>query len=192
MRQRLLSAAVFFALSSFAAIGLSLSPPATETALAACTGDPSSLPISMLRSIGNNRSAYNQISNETKVPWELLAAIHYRETNFSRTNPSNGQGIFQFVNGDGGPYPAGPVSEAEFKRQLRFMANRLQDDYVFRSNLNYPKRHLRAVNEENFRIKDVLFSYNGRASVYAQQAAQYGFNSRTPTIRRLAVRDESF
>src|SRR5688500_9451805 len=57
--------------------------------------------------VNNNRSFYDQVMNETGVPWEMLAAIHYRETNFSHTNPSNGQGIFQFVNGDGGPYPAG-------------------------------------------------------------------------------------
>lgn len=127
--------------------------------------------------VNNNRSFYDQVMNETGVPWEMLAAIHYRETNFSHTNPSNGQGIFQFVNGDGGPYPAGPVSDGEFVRQLRFMANRLQSDYVWRGSVPRERRQLQA-NEQNITIvKDTLYSYNGRASAYANQASQYGYSS---------------
>jgi uncharacterized protein YjdB len=107
----------------------------------------------------------------------MLAAIHYRETNFSHTNPSNGQGIFQFVNGEGGPYPAGAVSDKEFIRQLTFMAKKIQSDYVYRGSLNYTHRALKANEPDSFRVQDTLFSYNGRATVYAKQAATYGFSS---------------
>jgi len=129
--------------------------------------------------VAANKHFYIQAMNETGVPWEMLAAIHYRETNFSHTNPSNGQGIFQFVNGDGGPYPAGPVSDDNFYKQLKFMANKLQSDYVWRGSVPRERRQL-IPNEQNMAIvKDTLFSYNGRASAYANQAASYGYNSTT-------------
>lgn len=133
----------------------------------------------VVNGVNANKGFYVQVMNETGVPWEMLAAIHYRETNFSHTNPNNGQGIFQFVNGDGGPYPPGPVSDPEFVRQLRFMANRVQDDYVNRGSVPRERRRLVA-NEQNIVIvKDTLFSYNGRASAYANQATHFGYNSTT-------------
>lgn len=141
------------------------------------------LPSWLISGVERNKSAYINASNATNVPWEMLAAIHYRETNFSRVNPANGQGIFQFVNKEGGPYPYnGPsseVSEQEFTRQLQFMANKIQNDYVYRGSLNYTKRPLAKNETEIYRIKDTLFSYNGRSSQYAQQASTYGFNSTT-------------
>lgn len=129
--------------------------------------------------VNRNKSFYIQVMNETGVPWEMLAAIHYRETNFSHTNPSNGQGIFQFVNGNGGPYPAGGVSDGEFVRQLRFMANSVQNDYVNRGSAPRERRKL-VPNEPNTAIvKDTLFSYNGRSGLYAQQAQHFGYNATT-------------
>ncbi|HEX8762454.1 MAG TPA: hypothetical protein VF733_01725 [Candidatus Saccharimonadales bacterium] len=134
---------------------------------------------SIMDKVNFNKSAYIQAMNETGVPWEMLAAIHYRETNFSRSNPSNGQGIFQFTNGAGGPYPAGPVSDAEFYRQLVFMANRIQDDYVWRGSLQRERRRLQPNEQNVVLVKDTLFSYNGRATVYANQATHFGYNSST-------------
>lgn len=129
--------------------------------------------------VNNNKEFYTRVMNETGVPWEMLAAIHYRETNFSHSNPSNGQGIFQFVNGEGGPYPAGAVSNNEFVRQLKFMATKIQTDYVSRGSTPRERRQLVA-NEQNVAIvKDTLFSYNGRASAYANQASHFGYNSTT-------------
>ncbi len=126
--------------------------------------------------VNNNKNFYTQVMNETGVPWEMLAAIHYRETNFSHTNPSNGQGIFQFVNGAGGPYPAGPVSDEEFVRQLRFMATRVQEDYVNRGSVARERRRLLPQEANITIVKDALFSYNGRASLYAEQASHFGFD----------------
>lgn len=130
--------------------------------------------------INRNKADYVAVSNETKVPWELLAAIHYRESGFARSNPDNGGGrsfgIFQFTPPPEN-YKIGPVSDAEFRRQLTYMANRVQDDYVNRSGLPYENRKLIQDEPDAYRVKDLLFSYNGRAAVYAQQAATYGFNS---------------
>ncbi len=127
--------------------------------------------------VNNNKAFYMQAMNETNVPWEMLAAIHYRETNFSHTNPSNGQGIFQFVNGEGGPYPAGPVNDAEFYRQLKFMAQKIQNDYVNRGSVARERRKLQPYETNMALVKDTLFSYNGRAAVYADQAGHFGFNT---------------
>lgn len=154
----------------------------TVTALN-CSQINDPLPSWLNSGVSRNKDAYVSVSNATNVPWEMLAAIHYRETNFSRVNPANGQGIFQFVNKEGGPYPYnGPsheVSEQEFRRQLQFMAQKIQSDYVYRGSLNYTKRPLVKNETEIYRVKDTLFSYNGRSSQYAQQAATYGFNSST-------------
>ena len=48
-----------------------------------------------IKQINNNIKDYRAVADEFNVPWELLAAIHYRETNFSQDNPANEQGPFQ-------------------------------------------------------------------------------------------------
>ncbi|HSX00436.1 MAG TPA: hypothetical protein VLH38_05360 [Patescibacteria group bacterium] len=137
----------------------------------------------VITGVNANKSFYVHAMEETGVPWEMLAAIHYRETNFSHSNPSNGQGIFQFANGAGGPYPAGAVSDDEFYRQLKFMATKIQTDYVYRNSpnpaSNIPSRHLMPGEQDINFIKNTLYSYNGRSSEYAQRAAQYGYNPGT-------------
>lgn len=125
--------------------------------------------------VARNKDAYIQVMNETGVPWEFLAAIHYRESSFSRSNPSNGYGIFQFTPPPES-YPPGPVTDEEFIRQLRYMANRVQDDYVWRGSVPRERRRLQPNEQNTVIVKDTLFSYNGRASVYADQAAHFGYN----------------
>lgn len=142
-----------------------------------CSDVYTPLSSSITNSVNANKADYVSVMNSTGVPWEMLAAIHYRETSFSRTNPSNGQGIFQFAGGEGGPYPAGPVSDAEFRRQLKFMANKLQSDYVWRGSISRERRTLKPNEQDTVLVKDTLFSYNGRATVYANQAAKYGYSS---------------
>ena len=154
--------------------------PSSPVSAATTCGDVSApLPAWITSAVNANRPFYESAMYTTGVPWQMLAAIHYRETNFSHTNPNNGQGIFQFVNGEGGPYPPGPVSDPEFQRQLNFMASKIQNDYVYRGSLNYQHRALTANEPDAFRIQDTLFSYNGRSSQYAQQAALYRFNPST-------------
>lgn len=152
-------------------------PPHTAAASNDCSDVFTPLSSFVTNGVAANQWAYTRAMNETGVPWEMLAAIHYRETNFSHTNPSNGQGIFQFVNAEGGPYPAGPVNDNEFYRQLKFMAEKLQNDYVWRGSIPRERRKLQPNETNTTLVKDTLFSYNGRAGVYAQQAATYGFRS---------------
>lgn len=144
-----------------------------------CSDVYAPLPSWITNAVSTNLGFYQAASNASGVPWELLAAIHYRETNFSHTNPSNGQGIFQFSDGSGGPYPAGPVSDSNFQQQLNYLASRIQSDYVFRGSLSYNHRALTQNESDDFRVQDTLYSYNGRSSQYAQQGVQYGFNQTT-------------
>src|SRR5215213_2312725 len=153
--------------------------PATPLSAGSCDNVTAPLSNFITSNVATNRDFYQQASLQTGVPWEMLAGIHYRETNFSHTNPGNGQGIFQFAGGEGGPYPPGPVSDGEFQRQLNFMAAKIQNDYVFRGNLTYSHRPLHPDEQEMFRIQDTLYSYNGRSSQYAQQAANYGYDPTT-------------
>ena len=125
--------------------------------------------------ISANQSVYEEAANEADIPWQLIAVIHLRESGLGRSNPSNGQGIYQFVNKNGGPYPTGAVDDAEFLRQTKLAAQFIKGKAS--SNLTQNRSLTKSASADT--IKDTLFSYNGRASVYAEQAARVGFDSAT-------------
>lgn len=122
-----------------------------------------------MKKVKENQPIYEKASQEVKIPWQLIAVIHLRESGLSRTNPGNGQGIYQFVAGNGGPYPPGSVNDAEFLRQTIFAAK------FIRGKAGAKKEKLAAGDPDA--IKDTLFSYNGRAAVYTRQAKQLGFDN---------------
>jgi lysozyme family protein len=123
-----------------------------------------------LAKIKANQPIYEQAATAAKIPWQLIAVIHLRESGLSRTNPGNGQGIFQNSGGEGGPYPSGPVSDAEFLRQATFAANRIRTNYA-----GDQASKLAAGDPEA--VKYTLFGYNGRAAVYTKQALALGFTN---------------
>lgn len=129
-----------------------------------------------LTSIEQNRPVYEAAAQEANIPWAMIATVHLKETRLSRSNPANGQGIYQFVNANGGPYPAGPVTDAEFERQTLLAANFLRSKLS--ANLE-GNRELTKDGGTPETIKDTFFSYNGRARVYAEQAESLGFNKET-------------
>lgn len=122
-----------------------------------------------MKKIQENQPVYEKAAQETKVPWQLLAVIHLRETGLNRNNPGNGQGIYQNARGDGGPYPPGPVNEAEFLRQTIYAGNKLR-------NMSGSKKDQLATGDPEA-VKDVFFSYNGRAAAYTRQAKALGFEN---------------
>lgn len=126
--------------------------------------------------IERNRPVYEAAAQQANIPWAMIATVHLKETRLSRSNPGNGQGIYQFVNANGGPYPAGPVTDAEFERQTLLAANFLRGKLAANLESN---RELSASGGSPDTIKDTFFSYNGRARVYAEQAAALGFNPET-------------
>ena len=124
---------------------------------------------------------YQRVGTEKNVPWQMLAAIHYRETTYGTRNPSNGQGIFQFYSlvQQGERFPPGPVTDQEFERQLGLLANLLKSQYSGTPIVDLRSKSLSATDNDPRKVKDVFFSYNGRASVYADQAKRLGFNPAT-------------
>jgi hypothetical protein len=125
------------------------------------------------------KADYQKAGKDNDVPWELLAAIHYRESGYSDSNPSNGQGLFQFyAERNSGNYPTGPVSRENFLSQLNKLAQSLKGDYS-NGEPSLKSVSLRYSGSDPKKVKDVAFSYNGRASVYIQQAKSLGFNPDT-------------
>lgn len=129
-----------------------------------------------------NKSVYQAAEKQTGVPWELIAAVHYRETNNVVYNPGNGQGIYQLysLNQTQGLYfePKSTLSKEEFLRQTILAANFLQSK-AENSGLAtsiITARKLRADETDLNLIKNALLSYNGRAYAYADQAERLGFN----------------
>ena len=129
-----------------------------------------------LSAIKQNQPVYEQAAKQVGIPWQMLAVVHLREHGLQVDNPGNGQGIYQFFDRHGGPYPTGPVSQAEFLRQTILAAQFLQGKAVA---VNGAGHKSLAVNSDAETVKDTFFSYNGRASAYAQQAAKLGFNATT-------------
>jgi hypothetical protein len=118
-----------------------------------------------LSALKANQPFYEAAAGEAGIPWQVMAVIHYRETRFQRKNPSNGQGVYQHLTGDGGPYPEGAVDDAEFQRQTTFTAKKIKNSYSAGKDLSVPEN-----------VKYTFFRYNGRAQVYVEQALNLGFS----------------
>lgn len=125
----------------------------------------STLPSDILDRINQLMPEYSQAATETHVPWQLIAGIHYRETSLSTTSSN----IFQ-ITGYKGP--------ADFLSQAIAAGNFLQKKSVL-ANLPEHRDPLQETGNDPEQIKDTMFSYNGRANAYAQQAADLGFDSTT-------------
>ena len=123
-----------------------------------------------LAKIKQNQPIYEQAAAAAKIPWQLLAVIHLRESGLSRSNPGNGQGIYQNAGKEGGPYPPGEVSDAEFLRQSTFAANKLRTDYA-------GDQADKLATGDPEAVKYTLFGYNGRAAAYTKQALALGFTN---------------
>lgn len=159
---------------------------ASPAAAASCGGIYDPLPSIITSKVNRNKAIYQQVAMERGVPWEILAAIHYRETNNSRVNPGNNQGIYQLysIYNTNSAYQAlarssngNEVSEANFLEQTRFAADFIQGKAQSSGTSLVSPRRL-TTNETSINlIKNTLYSYNGRASAYANQAASYGYNA---------------
>lgn len=125
-----------------------------------------------LQKIKENQPFYESSAKKSDIPWQMLAVIHMREHGLQRDNPSNGQGIYQFADQHGGPYPTGPVSDSEFQRQTDLAAQ-------FIKGTVRGSKSLSADNPDLNVVKDTFWGYNGRAGVYATQAAALGFDKAT-------------
>lgn len=131
------------------------------------------LPTDIQTKIKQLQPTYEAAAKQVDIPWQILAGIHYREAGL-RTDAD-----LQAGNPFGGPYNQSSTSYAKYgypknlEESLVIAGKVLQDD-AQQSGLFKKKLSATAVDTEA--IKDALFTYNGRASVYAQQAATLGFD----------------
>jgi hypothetical protein len=126
-----------------------------------------------LTAIAQYKSIYEQAANQANIPWQMLAAIHYREDSLKLVNPGDGNGVYQITSTS---YPAGPIDDQQFLAEsiqaAAFVRSILTDNYSADQTLTT------SATDSNT-IKDTFFSYNGRAQAYVNQAAQNGFDPNT-------------
>lgn len=121
-----------------------------------------------LEQVKNNLPVYLEAQHQTGVPWEILAAVHQREHGLAVSNPANGQGVYQLFSADE-RFAPGDISHDEFLRQTILAAKFIQA----KAQGGVVKGSLTLDNPD--KVKDVLFSYNGRAAAYVRQASDLGF-----------------
>jgi hypothetical protein len=122
------------------------------------------LSAAQLAAVAANESTYQQAATQVGIPWELLAAIHYRETDLSLINPSdNSNGLYQIVSKS---YPAGQVTQATFLQESIDAAQFLKSETPNLSTM-----------ADAATIKQAIFSYNGAAQAYVAQAVSLGYPS---------------
>jgi len=119
-----------------------------------------------LAAIEENRAIYEEAGSAYGVPWQVLATIHSMESGLTRTNPSNGQGLYQLYSytsggSNGNAFTPGPVSEDEFRRQTEIAA-RVVSGMV--GDLN-----------DTDNIKRLFFKFNGASEKYIQKAMALGY-----------------
>ena len=125
-----------------------------------------------LQAIVANQPFYERAADEYGFPWQVLAAIHYREHRLRRDNPGNGQGAYQLFSYTAGGenenafLPAGPISDEEFQRQTDITASLISSNYA---------EGLDLTTDEG--VKKLFYRYNGTGNgVYARQALALGFS----------------
>jgi len=144
-----------------------------------CSGSdiPSSVNLStdIIAAINKLKPAYVQASQATGVPWQVLAAIHYRE------NSNSPNGDLQAGNPIGGPYSQASTSYAKYgyPKSIEESAEFAAKELIGKASAGIVKKPVNVPNPDSEGLKDALFGYNGRADAYAQQAADLGFNPNT-------------
>lgn len=102
---------------------------------------------------------YIKAAEKYDMPWQILAVLHKRETNFYKGGPSNGQGPFQDTHHS---WPVGEYDDETFQRACDGAAEEFSSNA---GDLNDPDN-----------VKYAFFAYNGTAEVYKQQALNLGFD----------------
>lgn len=120
-----------------------------------------------LQAVAQNQPTYQQAAQQAGIPWQILAAVHYRETGLSLTAPSNGDGQYQIVKKT---YPSsGTITQQEFLQESIDAANFIKSDGAGLD-----------TNPSVATIKNAFYFYNGRGEpLYPNQSAALGFDSKT-------------
>ncbi len=134
---------------------------------------------SSLRQIERNRPIYEKAAAEQDLPWELLAVFHFQEHSLLRTNPSNGEGIYQLTsytnqgtNENRFEPTSAEVSEEEFLRQTKIAAKLIKENYARGLDLRTADG-----------IKNLFYNYNGHGGTrYKDKALALGFSEAQAAI----------
>lgn len=131
------------------------------------------LPSKLLSGINALKNEYIAASEKTGVPWQIIAAVHYRESN----NSPNAD--LQAGNPIGGPYTnfSSTYSTYGYPKNMAESAEFAARFLIEKSKVGIVNKPINVPNPDAEAIKDTLYSYNGRAKAYADQAAQLGFDS---------------
>lgn len=128
-----------------------------------------------LEAIEANRPFYEKAAKKYNIPWQVLAVIHSLEYNSLRSNPEDGQGVYQLysytrkensteLDPDKAFLPAGEIDDEEFQRQTDIAAEFIASKA---SGLNLGT---------DAGVKRLFFLYNGAADAYVEQAKALGFS----------------
>jgi hypothetical protein len=133
------------------------------------------LPDDVLNAITKLQSVYQQAAQATGVPWQVLAGIHYRESN----NDPNRD--LQAGNPIGGPYTQNSTDYAKYgyPKSMEQSAEIAAKHLIATIGSGVVNKPVNVPSPDPEAIKDALYSYNGRADAYAQQAAELGFDPKT-------------
>ena len=136
-----------------------------------CTTDYSNNPVidpSYLPLLNQNESFYEATEQTTGVPWEILAAIHYRENKFNRSNP-NGHGPYEI--GDYN-YAWSYPTDAQFQQATddcaQFLIGKMTQNRIKLRTMYETENKLR-----KDEVKKLFYVYNGAS--YYNQAISKGF-----------------
>lgn len=114
------------------------------------------LPQSLLDKISKNKAIYQQAADQANVPWEFIAALHYRESTLADVSP-NGDGVFQIQNGVNKDFSLAAAVEAGNKARALLQGT-------------YHRNISQSSDEET--IKLAFLSYN-RGAMYLNNGLTY-------------------
>lgn len=111
--------------------------------------------------LNSNKHFYQSAAQTYGIPWQMIAAIHYREHKLEKSGPSNKNGPYQIW---GTTYKVGNYTHAEFQAATNDAAQFIKG--------KAGSRNLSVADN----VKHTFFAYNGAASAYKTQAINLGFN----------------
>lgn len=117
---------------------------------------------SQITLLNANKPFYQSAAASYGIPWQMIAAIHYRECGLRKAGPANGNGPYQI---SGSSYPVGAYTDAQFQDATNKAAKFIKGKLGGRS----------CTTTDN--VKYGFFAYNGVADVYKDQATKLGFTS---------------
>lgn len=117
--------------------------------------------------ISKYKTLYEQIVEGTSIPWQAIAAIHYRENGLTLNSP-NTNGIFRSTTKT---YTTGTIDESTFVQMGKDAVN---------EKLFFYSRGTVFNNEKN--AKNFFFLMDGASEKYKQQARDQGFSEAEANI----------